>query len=113
MRRQNVHLRSVQNDAAMSDPVYVALASKQAHDESKRKSDAVKSGMRHRREAGKYLGAPPYGTEVRDGELAASEPEAAIVARIWSEYASGRGQRAITRGLRADDVPTQRGGEWH
>jgi DNA invertase Pin-like site-specific DNA recombinase len=48
MRRANVHLRSVQNDAATSDPVYIALAAKQAYEESQRKSEAVKSGKRRK-----------------------------------------------------------------
>jgi DNA invertase Pin-like site-specific DNA recombinase len=114
MRRQNVHLRSVQNDAMLSDPLLVAAASKLAHEESQRKSEAVRAGMKRTREAGKWTGgSPAFGLEVRDGELVPMKSRIPIVKRMFAEYVAGRSQLAITRGLVADGVPTAKGGDWH
>lgn len=48
LRRKDVHVRSYQNDSMMGDAVLVAVAAKQAHEESQRKSDAIKSGKRRK-----------------------------------------------------------------
>ncbi len=83
-------------------------------EDSRRKSLAVKAGMKRRREAGKHHGGPPaYGTEYRDGEQVPVKAQAPIVKRMFAEYVGGRSQLAITRGLVADGVPTKRGGKWH
>jgi DNA invertase Pin-like site-specific DNA recombinase len=122
MKRQNVTLRSVQNDPMLSDPLLVAAASKLAYEESKRKSAAVKSGMKRRREAGKHHGGPrsygygykrdQQGEVVKGSTWQIVKAEAVIVDRIFSEYAAGAGQRQITRDLIRDKVPTRKGGRW-
>ena len=62
MRRKDVHLRTVQNDAMMSDPLLVAAAAKLSYEESKRKSAAVKSGKRRRAQDRKQANGPvPFG----------------------------------------------------
>jgi site-specific DNA recombinase len=111
--RRNVTLRSVQDDSTFTNPILaVALGERNAED-SRRKSLAVRAGLKRRQAVGKHSGARPYGYRHRDGELEKVEAEAAIVRRIFAEYAAGVTQLQITRTLRADGVPTVRGGEWH
>ena len=114
MARLSVRLRSVQNDVMLSDPLLVAASSKLAHEESLRKSSAVKSGMKRRREAGKHHGGPAaYGYTYRDGDLVPVEAEAVIVRRIFGEYLAGASQLAISKNLTTDRIPTKSGGNWH
>jgi DNA invertase Pin-like site-specific DNA recombinase len=115
MRRVNVHLRSFQNDSMMGDVVLVAVASKQAHEESQRKSDAVKDGLtRRRHERGKPQGGKRrFAYRWANGELIAVEAERAIVARMFEEFLAGRSDSAIMRGLVAEGISTALGGRWH
>ncbi|HUB98524.1 MAG TPA: recombinase family protein [Solirubrobacterales bacterium] len=116
MRRRNVHLRSFQNDSMMHKPVTVAVASEQAYEESKRKSEAVKDGIHRRRhERGKpHGGKRRYGYRYVKGEgLVAVEAELAIVRRMAEEFFAGASDSQIMRGLLADNIPTALGGKWH
>lgn len=114
--KAGVEIRSVEDDSTFSNPILaVALGERNAED-SRRKSESVKKGMKRRAARGLPTGGPrPYG--YRYGENGAGleviAAEAAIVRRIFAEYIAGTAQLAITRNLRADGVPTARGGEWH
>ena len=66
--------------------------------------------MRHMAQNGQHTGgAPALGYQLVDGELTVCEPEAAIVRRIFSEYAQGRTYRDIIAGLNADGLTTRKG----
>ncbi len=69
-----------------------ALMGQRNAEDSSRKSEAVKAGMKRRREAGKHHGGPrPYGYRYRDGNLAPRlKAEAAVVRRIFAEYVGRR-----------------------
>ena len=54
-------------------------------------------------------GVPPLGYAVQDGALVVCEEEAAIVRRIFREYAEGRTYREIISGLNADGLTTRNG----
>ena len=54
-------------------------------------------------------GVPALGYKIEDGRLAINEEEAAIVRRIFREYASGQSYRQIIDGLNADGLKTRRG----
>ena len=79
-------------------------------------------GIWGRVEAGKAGGGQSYGYDVVKaldaagerirGERAINETQAAIVRRIFREYASGMSPRAIARGLNADGVPGPKGKLW-
>jgi site-specific DNA recombinase len=91
-----------------------AIGGMRNHQDSKRKSLAVKGGMKRRAERGRHNGGPrPYGYVYKDGGLVIHEPEAAIIRRIYAEYLAGRGQREIARDLDFEGIPAQRGGVWH
>lgn len=114
MRRCDVHLRSFQNDVMLSRPVLVAVASEQAHEESKRKSDAVRDGMRRRAEKGlPTTGRHSLGLRsTKDGYVPVPD-QIPIVERIFREAQAGRPQRHIAQDLQRDGVPTLNGGRWH
>ena len=67
---------------------------------------------------GQFVGAPPYGYQIKrsidaDGRVestwAIHEEHAKVVLRIYSEFSEGRSPRAIARGLTQDHIPTPDG----
>jgi site-specific DNA recombinase len=73
-------------------------------------------GQRGKVKEGTMTGTAKYGytMEGSKGHLqpVVNEDEAAIVRRIFSEYAQGRGSYLIADGLRSEGVPTRRGAPW-
>lgn len=66
--------------------------------------------MRFMARNGQYTGGKPaLGYKVVDGKLRICEEEAAVVRRIFREYADGRSYRDIIAGLNADGIKTKRG----
>jgi site-specific DNA recombinase len=85
-------------------------------------ADKTRRGLRGRVEAGKSGGGNSYGYDVvrgvgpdgqpMTGERRINAGEAAIVRRIFEEYAGGVSPRAIGKKLNADGVPGPSGGTW-
>ncbi|WP_114090138.1 recombinase family protein [Thalassospira profundimaris] len=85
-------------------------------------ADKTRRGLRGRVEAGKSGGGNAYGydvvrkfTETGEairGDRTINEAEAAIVNRIFEEYASGESPRAIAKRLNAEDVAGPSGKTW-
>ncbi|MFB3099807.1 MAG: recombinase family protein, partial [Acidimicrobiia bacterium] len=83
----------------------------------------TRRGQRCRVEAGKIPGGNSYGfTIVRrildDGSVSTGEREinpdqAAIVKRIFRDYADGTAPRRIAGRLNAEGIPSPRGGQWN
>lgn len=70
----------------------------------------VMEKMRFMARNGQHTGGkPPLGYNVEDGRLVICDAEAAIVRRIFAEYASGKSYRDIIAGLNADGLTTKRG----
>lgn len=116
-RRHGVELRSVQDAQTFDNPLMAFVMGERNAEDSRRKSEAVKGGMRRRAERGKTNGGPtPYGYRWQGpkGEqgLVPHEAEASIVRRIFSEFTAGNSQQSIGRGLNADGIRSQKGGEW-
>lgn len=66
--------------------------------------------MRYMAKTGQHTGGtPPLGYCVKDGRLEIDEKEAALVQRIFREYASGRTYREIIAGLNSDGLTTKKG----
>lgn len=112
-------LRSVEDDRTFESVSSAAQMGDRNHEDSRRKSAAVKAGHARRRKSGKFPGGPPpYGyTRARNAddelELVPDRALAAVVRRIFGEYLAGATQLEISRRLAVDRVPTGRGGKWH
>lgn len=82
----------------------------------------TKRGLEGRIAAGKSAGGNSYGYDivtqiavngsVQRGDRTINQAEAAIVRRIFTEYAAGRSPRAIAHDLNAEDVPGPGGDNW-
>jgi site-specific DNA recombinase len=82
----------------------------------------VRRGISGKVLRGKFFGPAAYGYAVKKHVDAAFEPirgdrqinpkTAAIVVRIFTEYANGIGPTEIVRRLNADEIPSPRGGVW-
>lgn len=93
-----------------------AIGAMKGHGESKVKSESVKKGMRRRAERGEWVGGhPPYGLEPagRYEPPTVVEHKAEVVRSVFTDYASGMGQRGIVRRLNDEGVPSPTGGVWH
>jgi DNA invertase Pin-like site-specific DNA recombinase len=113
LRRQNVHLRSVEDDGDLRDSPSVANLGHRAMMESKRKSGAIKKGMKRRTAKGMPMGGPrALGLEHSPTGYVLVAEEAPTIVRIFDEIYAGRAQRHIAQGLREDGVPTLEGGKW-
>lgn len=70
-------------------------------------------GLKGRALAGASAGGLPYGYRVTEtGQRAIREDQAAIVRRIFAEYADGMTPRAIAAALNREGIPAPRGGTW-
>lgn len=114
-RRQNVWLRTVEDDYDMRDVQSVAAIGQRAMMDSRRKAKSVRKGMVRRVQRGLSPGGPrPYGYRYPgSGQPLVPVPaEVVIVRRIYSEFLAGRSQKAIATGLHEDRVPVIRGRYW-
>jgi site-specific DNA recombinase len=83
----------------------------------------IRRGQRGRVEAGKVPGGSSYGYRIirhllADGSVSTGEREidpsqAAIIQRIFKEYADGMAPRQIAARLNREAVPSPRGGQWN
>jgi site-specific DNA recombinase len=86
-------------------------------------ADKTRRGQRGRVEAGKIPGGNSYGYRIirsmrKDGSVTTGEREidpeqAAIILRIFEEYARGAAPRSIAARLNAECIPSPRGGLWN
>ncbi len=75
----------------------------------------TKRGQLAALEKGKVAGGRCYGYDVLPGgkgERAVNDEQAAVVRRIFNEYAEGRSADDIAKGLNAERVPSPRGKSW-
>ena len=83
----------------------------------------TRRGQRGRVEAGKIPGGNSYGYKIvrrilDDGSASTGEREvdpdqAAVIRRIYQEYADGMAPRRIAGRLNAEGIPSPRGGQWN
>jgi hypothetical protein len=116
-RRNNVELRSVQDDSTFSNPLLAFAMGERNMEDSRRKAQAVSAGMMRVAERGRALGIKALGFGIdpdknNDGRIIVLENEAEIVRRIFREFIAGQSFTAIARNLHRDGVPTRNGGVW-
>lgn len=114
LRRSNVTLRTKQNDYACHDEVAIASASKQAYEESKRKSESVTDGKRRRAERGQQNGAMNFGYVFDNPESIhkrrVPEPrEAKAFIEIKDSLRNGASLAELTRWLNANGYTSKQG----
>src|SRR5690606_15752667 len=76
----------------------------------------TRRGQSARVKAGGSGGGRSYGYDPmpgRPGEMTINQTEAAIVRRIFAEYAKGSTPREIVAGLNREGIPGPRGGLWN
>jgi DNA invertase Pin-like site-specific DNA recombinase len=111
--KAGVEIRSAQDDSTFTNPLLAFAMGERNAEDSRRKSFAVKAGMRRLAEAGRFHGGPrPFGLEPVDGRLRAVESEQAVIRRIDAEFLGGKTLTAISRGLHADGIRTTQGKIW-
>ncbi|MBA2730487.1 MAG: recombinase family protein [Euzebyaceae bacterium] len=74
----------------------------------------LRQGRHHKRLRGGYIGgAPRYGLQAQDRELASHDAEGEVAEHIAALRAEGLSYRAISDLLNTERVPAKRGGQWH
>jgi DNA invertase Pin-like site-specific DNA recombinase len=108
-----VKIRSIQDPGTFADLLYAVVTGQRNHEDSRRKSAAVKAGMERRRLKGLHNGGPrPYGLRLADGHLVPMDSEVPILRAMFTDYAAGKSLTAISRRLNTDGVPPRRGRLW-
>lgn len=96
------------------DDMRVAFKGLAASDFLRNLSQKTKRGMNSNAEKGLATGSRLYGyTGAAGGAVVINQEQAAIVRRIFAEYADGRTPRAIAEGLNHDRLPSPHGNEWN
>jgi site-specific DNA recombinase len=115
LRRQDVHLRSVEDDWELRDSASVANLGHRSMMESRRKSGAVKKGMKRRVDKGLPVGGKrPYALRIGKAGYEPIQAEIPVIERIFRELREGRPQLHIARDLQNEGVPTlKKGSRWH
>lgn len=121
MRRDGVRLRSVQDDANLDDAIRAVLIGERNSEDSRRKSESVKSGLRRGFERGEKGGGPtPDGyRRVRrirpdgsDEVLYELDPVRAPVVRRMFELATALSDANVARALNASGERTKGNVAW-
>jgi site-specific DNA recombinase len=85
-----------------------------AQDEKRKIGVRVKLARAGRERAGLVPGGTaPYGLRWQEKRLVQVPEQAAVVRRIFTDYASGMGQRAIVRAFAAEGIRSATGAPWH
>jgi DNA invertase Pin-like site-specific DNA recombinase len=114
MRRAGVDLRSVHDDAFLTNSMLVGVANEMAHKYSRDLSAHVKRGIAGRNGKGLPWGEPGYGyRKGDDGHWAEDPAESAIARRVYRlRVDEGLSYNAIATLLNREGVPTRRGSRW-
>lgn len=120
-RRHNIHLRSVQDDANLEDALRAVLVGERNTEDSRRKAEAVKAGLRRSFERGHHGGGPvPDGYarihRVERGRMASEVVDDPIrvplIRRIFELADAGIADANIARRINAEGHRTQSDGRW-
>ena len=110
--KNDVRIRSVQDDRSGEDLLMAALMGQRNHEDSKRKSGAVRAGKRRRAERGEFVSSvvPDGYVKVGSGQgsTLAKDPERQhIIVLIFGMALEGRSNEAISMALSAKGIRTR------
>ncbi len=107
--KANVRVRSVQDDRTGESILDAALIGTRNFEDSKRKSESIKSGKQRAYEKGEWHGGdPPDGYALAPGGGLDIDPERApVIRRIFELALEGLGRAAIVRRLNAEGLRTR------
>jgi DNA invertase Pin-like site-specific DNA recombinase len=107
--KANVRVRSVQDDRTGESILDAALIGTRNFEDSKRKSESIKSGKQRAYEQGEWHGGdPPDGYALAPGGGLVIDPERApVIRRIFELALEGLGRAAIVRRLNAERLRTR------
>ena len=121
-KKAGIRVRSVQDDSTGENLLMAAMMGERNHEDSRRKSEATKSGLARRQEKRMHHGGPrrygydcvrdEYGRTVPDEPLRVVPGEAPVVERMFRDYVAGMSQTRIARTLNHDGHQTARGKLW-
>ncbi len=118
-RKASVTIRSVQDDSTSENLVMSVVIGERNYEDSKRKSAAVKAGLRRSAERGNWHGGPvpdgyKLGPPVEKGGrgLVIDEDRAPTIRRIFALAGDGVSRSAVARQLNAEGLTTQKGLPW-
>jgi site-specific DNA recombinase len=113
MRRAGVDLRSVEDDAFLTNPMLVGVADEMAHKYSRDLSAHVRRGIRNRDPAKGPWGQPAYGFRKREDRHWDQDPhEAPIARRIFDLYLETSSYNGVVAALTLEGVRPRRGSMW-
>jgi DNA invertase Pin-like site-specific DNA recombinase len=115
LRRQGVTLRTCQDDLFADPrlaPVMAAMMGMRNTEDSARKSEATKAGLKRRKERGAPVGAVPLGYRVEGGNRVVDPVTRSTVERIFELVEAGSTFGDVARTLNAEGIKTRRGGAW-
>jgi DNA invertase Pin-like site-specific DNA recombinase len=117
LRRAGIELRTVHDDAFVTNSMLIGVADAMANKYSADLSAHIKRGLASRARAGRPPSSPAFGYR-RSGEGVnmtwAPEPrEAKLARRIFSEFAdNGHSFSGIAKQLNSEGIPSRKGSEW-
>ena len=101
------------NTQSMESELMLTILSSLAESESISISENNKWSIQKRFQNGTYkLSYPPYGFDYVNGQIVVNKEQAKVVKRIFADALSGKGTQRIAQELKAEGVPTKRGGQW-
>ncbi len=110
LRSQGVALRTVHDDAYVTNEEFIGFASRMAAKYSQDLSESVTRAKRRQAEKGEHLGGPmPLGYQLRDGKVVKDPDTAPTVARIFDLAAQGVPDSALARTVNAEGFRTRKG----
>lgn len=101
------------NTGTMDSELMLSVLSSMAEHESVSISENGRWSVKRRFNNGTYIiSIPPYGYANEDGKMVIVPKQAEVIQRIFKEALSGKGTRAIARGLNDSGISSMRGGKW-
>jgi DNA invertase Pin-like site-specific DNA recombinase len=118
--KSDVRLLSVQDPKTFGDLLYTVVTGQRNYEDSARKAQATRDGLRRRKERGEPVGPVPLGytaeTTLVDGQPVTSrviDPTAATVIKdMFAALDRGSSFGEVARSLNAAGVPSSRGTAW-